>query len=226
MNTIMLYRKIKLNYSKLIPSIHFIKYFMFLLFLVICSYRSVIGNSITLECLSYQTETDTSYKAKTSVVEKMSYGRANIGPVKLDNSKGTINKWNDDIDAYSSTRDLTIQYGFEGNFKSNGTEKWNITSDGGKVVNNINLNKKIQDGSLIIRKSYDNVHWDHAIEPITNFFSNKKIDRTNLYTIPYEDLLKGTYYEVTVAYKIERKVGEDTGFLWIKTPKMAYRYCG
>ncbi len=225
MNTIILFKKIKLNFSKLNLSNHDIKIFIILLFFVICSFRNVIGNSITLECVSYQTENDTSYKSKTSVVEKMSYGRANIGPVKLDNSKGTINKWNNDIDAYSSIRDLTIQYGFEGNFKSNGTEKWNITSDGGKVVNNINLKKKIQDGALIIRKSYDNVHWNHAIEPITNFFSNKRIDRTNLYTIPYEDLLKGTYYEVTVAYKIERKVGEDTGLLWIKTPKMAYRYC-
>ena len=226
MKTFLLRNKTSRIRTLSISNISFLKFLIILFFYVTISYQNVAGNNVTLDGISSQTSDDNSYKAQAHIVEKMSYGRANIGPVRLYTTKGTINKLrNDSIDAYSSASDLMIQYGFDGNFKSNGAEKWNISSDDSKIVNGINLNKKIQDGALIIRKSYDKIHWDFAMEPITNFFSNKKIDRTNLYSIPREDLLKGTYYEVTVAYKIEQKVGEKTGFLWIKTPKMAYSYC-
>ena len=118
MKTFLLRNKTSRIRTLSISNISFLKFLIILFFYVTISYQNVAGNNVTLDGISSQTSDDNSYKAQAHIVEKMSYGRANIGPVRLYTTKGTINKLrNDSIDAYSSASDLMIQYGFDGNFK-------------------------------------------------------------------------------------------------------------
>lgn len=69
------------------------------------------------------------------------------------------------------------------------------------------MKKKIEKGTLIIRKSTDNYTWVNAVEPIQGFLVDKKLDKSKIYTISDDDFKNGTYFQVILAYEMQQRTG-------------------
>ena len=110
MNAFILSNYLQNKPSKSHSIIYFLKFLVFLFFISFLSFQNANGNGIVLDGKSYQTENDNSYKNMTNVEGKMSYGPANIGPVKLYKPSGKINKNEiNNIDAYASDNTVMIK---------------------------------------------------------------------------------------------------------------------
>ena len=137
--------------------------------LAIISVMIVVGATIpkwTLAALTYypagkryesKNVADHSGSANLSV-STFSFGADSIGHLCLN---GTVSKQfsYNDTPAYAVNDALTIGYAYDGAFQSDNKDDWNVVSDAEKEVAGINLKKKIDKGTLIIRKSTDNNTW-------------------------------------------------------------------
>lgn len=176
-------------------------------------YQSAINEDYTI---SREYSTSSFYYGKTSIGNFFVSGDAD--------QQGSIKGFS----AISAKGQLTIGYEYDGSFQTDDKEQWNITSDSTKSVNGLSLSGRMQDGAMLILKSNSGSDWDLATEPIRDFYSAKKLDRSNLYSISEEELKTGTYYRIILAYKMQRKTGEEPAvpFVpWPVNPIYEYNYC-
>ena len=162
---------------------------------------------ISLSGLLYEGSDNEQYDTNGAYAKSaFCYGEKSIGTLSATGELERQQKHNG-FETFSATGDVTVGYAYDGAYMDTDKENWNIVSDSGKSVNGISLSEKIQDGVFIIQKSSDGTNWEDAAKPIVNFFSAKKLDRDHLYTISEDELKAGTYYSITIAYKMGRKVG-------------------
>ena len=173
---------------------------------------------------TYESRDNAGYQLSSKyIVSKMSFGQKTAGTFSLSgttrhdsNKKGYI--------ACASSSGITIGYKYDGVLHNKKKEAWHIVSDSGKSINGQKLKSKVQEGTIIIQKSTDASHWED-VKIAYNAFVDKKLDRSKLYKTPIEDLKTGMFYRVICAYKIERKTGTGTGFLWIPYDENTSKYC-
>ena len=192
-------------------------------------YTTEADNKVTVTGKCY--DSSTQFQIATSASKnQMVFGKSGAGSLTLSRASGATNiskssKSKNNYQTYKGKGPITIGYNIIFDLKSGDKNVWHVVSDGGKEVAGISLSNKIQDGVLVIRKKgLTGSSWTKVAE-YSNFFSNKKLDKNNLFLITEDDLKQGTYFEVTVAYKIEKKTNEKSGFLGIKTDVMSQRYC-
>lgn len=181
-----------------------------------------------LKAQIYQSDLNEGYVISNSYsTSSFCYGRRSAGTFHI---SGNVNQQasKKGFTAFSANNTLTIGYEYDGSLQEKDKEQWNIVSDSGKTINEIALSGKIQDGALLILRSENGYYWENAKEPITNFFSAKKLDKTNLYSVSEDELKTGTYYRIIIAYKIGRKIGEEPVVPHIPYPTKPiyeYQYC-
>ena len=158
-------------------------------------------------------------------VKSFSYGGISIGSLVLNGSFNDVS----DIKgyaAYSAIAPFVIGYDYNNAYQSKEQDKWNICQDGGKEISGFYLTKSIDRGSILILKSSDGKKWEDTIGQIQNVFSSNNLERTNLYTVTDEELRKGTYFRVIVAYAMRRAEASSEGLpAFLGQGEYEYIYC-
>ncbi len=178
----------------------------------ICS--SAASDRYTVPAKGYESKDESARYAASpeNSVSVFSYGKSSIGTFNLSgpvNKESTINGYA----AFAATDSLTLGYSYDGDYQTGEKESWNLYSDSGKSVMDISLRQKVGNGVFIVQKSTDQTNWENAFA-VVNLFSDKNVNRENLYTITDSELRQGTYYRVTIAYELRIKTGETTGSWW------------
>ena len=153
----------------------------------------------------HQSKDNNEHTISTGKVSSFSYG-SKVGSLNLSNvqEKGiSINGF----PSYLSNSSITIGYSYNGNaYRETEKDRWHLESDSGKAVAGIKLSGKIKMGTLIVQMSTSGRTWDTPVFEVNDLFTDKKLDRNNLYTISKEDLKQGKYIRVIVAYEMEKRV--------------------
>ena len=114
-----------------------------------------------------------------------------------------------------------LSYSCNGKYITAMQEQWHLFSDDGKIIGDLELNEKIQLGSIVLQSSKDGVNWRKDVE-LTNVFEKGTGQPGKFSTMRDIQLNNGTYYRVIVAYKTEIKRGESQ-VLFVKYSNLEYR---
>ena len=158
----------------------------------------------------FEESSDYNYSGSTSTTNHL-YGDP-IGKIKIsgDIEKETTFRGNK---AYCVNGNISISYEYDGAYQDNDSADWNLESDSEKSAAGYKFDSKIGKGVLIIEKSKDGQTWNKSAE-YTNFFENNKTGINDLLKTSDNEIIGGTYYRITVAYKMQRQTGKFWGFLW------------
>lgn len=116
----------------------------------------------------------------------------NVQPKKRLNDQG-----------YITSGKIVFNYSYNGSLNDRNKKEWQLYDDDQKKVNNFTLSRKIEKGTVIIDKSYDNVTWINE-DYYTNFFEKHKEGMQGIYETKADDVKHGVYYRVTVAYTVRQ----------------------
>jgi len=148
------------------------------------------------------------------------YGAKSIGSFSVSGDiqgKSTYGKYA----AYGTTDEFELSYSYNGDYQTKDKEAWNLTSSDEKSVNGIELDKKVELGSIIVQKSTNGSYWE-TVYVEKDVFDKHKTGINSFYKVSLEDIKKGTYYRVYVAYRMTRKTGTEKKFL-ISTDVFSYK---
>lgn len=134
------------------------------------------------------------------------YGKKSLGRMVVVGDIGTQGDYNGTT-AYSVNDSICFKYTYNGDFNKKEKTDWQITSSDEKAVNGNELQKKVQDGVIIIQKSIDGKSWEDATEPIYDVFGKANTDKEKdiIYSVSKDEIMHGTYFRVIVAYRMERQ---------------------
>jgi len=104
---------------------------------------------------------------------------------------------------------LSFNYDYNGSYLEKSDTTWFIAEDGSKSVDGINLDAKIKRGVLIVQKSSDRKTWVDATNPEADYFASHPGNNRGFYTTDGGDLARGTFYRIILAYKMQKKTGEN-----------------
>ena len=181
----------------------------FFMLLLLASTALAEETHLYLNGQKYQGQDNRQYELLNAYsVSSFCYGKQSIGSFSVSGSAEYQDNHNG-YSSYAATGPLVFGYSYDGSYKTSVKEDWNIVSDDGKTVAGIGLKSKIQDGVMLIQRSSDGLTWENAVDPIVDFFSAKKLDRSHLYSVGEEELKTGIYYRVVLAYKMGRKTGTE-----------------
>ena len=179
------------------------------------------------DVISYEMSESSDYNyTYADAVNVMSYGNSTIGKLTI---SGSVDKESSfrNVKAYGVTENVSFSYEYDGSYQTNNKTDWNIVSDSGTTVAGYSLNSKIKMGALIVEKSFDGKTWNR-IADYTDFFWKNKSGLNEFITTTDNDIRRGVYYRITVAYKMGRKIGTK-GFIWdwnpIKEDVFEYKKC-
>ena len=158
----------------------------------------------------YQSTKDNGHAISSGNVSSFGYG-TKIGRVNLANVQAEWSSING-FTAYLSDSPITIGYTYNGNAYQGGQkDKWHLESDSGTTIAGTELSGKIKMGTLIVQMSSSGKNWGEPVFEVDDLFTDKKLDRSSLYTISTEDIKQGKYIRITVAYEMEKQVGKKSG---------------
>ena len=187
-----------------------------LIFGISANTRGYIAEAATIAPMSqlYELEDNNGYNIKgQQEVTSFAYGRSSLGTFSISGSIEETSSYRGKT-AYGVSGELSFSYSYDGFLQSNGPDSWNLSTDTATVVNDYNLTGSIGQGAVLIQTSTNGSFYENAVNPVTDFFSNKK-GRENFYTTDGSAVAQGCFYRVIVAYETCRKTGTK-GFWKIK----------
>ena len=117
-------------------------------------------------------------------------------------------------------RSVSFTYEFGKIAKETANDKWHVVKDNAKEINGNKYSPAIGLGAIVVETSQDGKNW---VESSYSSDLLKKGDRADtFYKTTNVQLVGGTYYRITVAYEIGRKIGEKK-ILFITTDEYEYR---
>ena len=165
------------------------------------------ADTYSLAATLYQSNNENGHTVSTGKVDHFSYG-SKICAVYLKNVQEQGPPING-FASYLSNAPITIGCSFNENaYLDTEIDEWHLVSDSEKTITGLKLSEKIKMGALIVQLSSSGKTFGPPVLELENLFTDKKVDRSKLYTIPKENLIEGTYIRVSVAYEMEKKVGE------------------
>ncbi|MBR7000327.1 MAG: hypothetical protein IKI01_06880 [Lachnospiraceae bacterium] len=165
----------------------------------------------------YQLKEKSGYNySETDRVDQLPFGRKYAGDFYVTGDDVRV-KSHRSYTAYGTTGSITFGYSYDNSLKSG---EWHLCDDGQESVNGNKLSKDVDSGAVIIEKSYDMVNWT-VEDTWRDFFSKHPKGETSLYTTEEDDVKRGVYYRVTIAYKLD-KVTENP---WYKKDDHEYVEC-
>lgn len=159
---------------------------------------------------SYELVDGTDFKVIGSSKSTLCFKQKSIGSLTV---KGNISKATtyEGYDAYGALDGIVINYLYNGSFQTKDKEVWNLTTSDSKIVNGISLDKKVNNGAIIVQSSTDGRDWSKVYSE-TDIFDEKK-GLESFYQISLDDVKKGAYYRVTIAYRMRQKVAENKNII-------------
>lgn len=146
-------------------------------------------------------------------LDYLSYGKKSVGSLVVVGDF-VENKFINGYTSFGAIGDIQLSYSYDGTYQSDNKESWNLCESSEKSVAGLSIDKKTDLGVVVVQKSYDGANWE-TVASVNDLFFTKKENNKNFYTISEDDLRKGTYYKVYVAYRMERKTGtEKTAYVF------------
>ena len=165
------------------------------------------ASQFAIEGKSYELTDESSFEINENKSQDMlCYGAAHIGTLEVSgevNEQTTYNSWI----AIGAHGAVTLTYSYDGAYQTSNKEQWNLTTSSSKVVNGIDLGKKVENGAIIVEYSADGKKWE-TVSVQTNVFHKKSTD-ISIYTIDEADVRNGSYYRITMAYRMQQKTGTE-----------------
>lgn len=110
---------------------------------------------------------------------------------------------------------LSLKYAFDPKKLSTEETEWHLIKDSTKKVNKVDLKEKINSGAIILQTSLDGKIWCTEMEWTDVFTPKTPLDKV-LYTTKDIQQQNGCYYQIIVAYEVEKKTGaHKVGFVTV-----------
>ncbi len=167
--------------------------------------------SLSMNAFMYEFDSKSSY----GISESKSNNE--LEPLGILNISGNVksNSGTDDAEIVVYDGQATFSYASTSKKLTNPENKWHVSADNIKKVDDISVGEKIQKGVVIVQTSPDKVNWTTQ-KTIANFFEDGVKD--SIYTTSDIQQDNGCYYRVIVAYALSKK-GEKSNFLFFDTTK-------
>lgn len=112
------------------------------------------------------------------------------------------------LPAYSaSSESVNFYYSYNQSKLNVPDTEWHLIDDKSKKVDEVSLDQNISSGAIIVQSSKDGVTWITDVT-MTDVFADNDDLSGSLYATRDIQLENGCYYQVIVAYELQRKVGE------------------
>lgn len=116
---------------------------------------------------------------------------------------------------------LSLVYKYDDTLLNAEIDSWHLFSDTVKKIDGMELNDKIQNGTILLQTSMDRLNWTDAV-CMTNVFSSTPICSDSFYESKDIELINGCYYKVIVAYETRIR-REDSNIWFVDTDKFDYK---
>ena len=97
---------------------------------------------------------------------------------------------------------VSFSLDYDGKWQNESERKY-LLEDSGKKINGQKIDAKLGKGALMLQKSSNGRTWQLAANPIVNVFGSGKRNLKNFYTTSGNDINKGCYYRIIIAYRYE-----------------------
>ncbi|MBR3104302.1 MAG: hypothetical protein IKH46_10835, partial [Lachnospiraceae bacterium] len=168
----------------------------------------------------YVFDKDSKYEISTSGGTTIS-GSNTIGSFSI---SGDLTEQNGGgiLDSYDvKNGNIAFSYNVRSSSLSAGDKDWHLYKDTKKTVDDIELEKQIGKGVIIVETSLDNANWVTDVVITNAFDTSGGALRNPIYNTKDIQLVNGCYYRVIIAYEQER-INEPDG---IFDKKKEYRKC-
>lgn len=152
-------------------------------------------------------------------VTSFAYGKSSLGTFSINGDINDIATYRGKT-AYGVSGNLSFSYAYDGTLQGNNIENWNLSADSATSVAGYNLTGSIGEGVVLIQASTNGDVYENIVNPVTDFFSNKK-GNENFYSTDGKTVARGSFYRIIVAYETCRKTG--TSGIW-PFKKNVYEY--
>ncbi len=165
----------------------------------------------------YKFDGDSHYEMdSTNKSSESAYGTLSLsGDMRVNESMGINTQYTVNQENFS------ISYSFNASALNAATTTWHIVEDKTKQVNDLELEKNIQTGALIVQSSRDGRLWQTDVT-LTDVFTKDSVLKEPVFTSNDVQLQNGCYYRVIVAYKLEKQV-ESTKILGFDKENFEYK---
>lgn len=200
------------------------------MFCLVCVFMTIFVAVPFVKSNVYATEEKTDVIGKLYEFGKKSeYEISSSEPVGVTNSENTLGvlsvegeitetSANGDIPTYEIASDqlITLNYTYTDKLLSASEDEWHLIQDNKKVVNGIELDKKIKHGAIIFQTSLDGEKW--TTNSISTDFvkSTGSAQSTKVFQTNDIQLINGCYYRITVAYETEKRI-DPSKILFVDT---------
>ncbi len=179
------------------------------------------SNGKIISGISYEL-TDEGHYLVSDANEKteLCYGEQSLGILHLQGDINHTLEYNQ-IPAYDASGELSFCYSYGGDYQTDNKEAWNLCDSEEKTINGLDIAKKIKSGAVIVQKSENAQDWN-TVSVMTDIFKKQKSGLITCYTAMTEEFRQGTYYQISVAYQMKRKISE-TKKLFVKSDVYEYK---
>lgn len=170
------------------------------------------SNQVIISGTSYELTDESNYFVTDSSEDtELCYGKHSLGILHLQGNISQTADYNG-FPAYHADNDVSVIYSYDGGFHTGIKGNWNLYDSDEKIVNGIDISKKVKEGAVIVQKSEDAQNWSTE-SVMTNVFEKKKSGLITFYEVPFNESKKGIYYRISIAYRMGIKSGELRTFL-------------
>lgn len=89
------------------------------------------------------------------------------------------------------------------------SKEWALCSDGSKKIGNLNLEKKVGNGAIVVQSSFDGENWSDSSISTNVFKKTAKNKSKPFYATTINQLVNGCYYRVIIAYQTRKQSGKQ-----------------
>ena len=124
----------------------------------------------------------------------------------------------DDFISYivEEEQNLSFNYTFDKSYLTADKMNWHIIDDSAKEIDGIELENKVNSGSVILLTSLDHENWFLKDEYCDILKSSDEDSLSRSFSTNEVELSNGCFYRIIVSYKLERYI-DDTNFLFWDT---------
>ncbi|MCR5459249.1 MAG: hypothetical protein K6F51_05075 [Acetatifactor sp.] len=187
--------------------------FIVCVFILSLSVPSAVTAAVTKERVNaqkYEANSGSTYVFKAEdKVSSYVYGKESVGWFYLEGELRNAGKYNG-VDAFGTKSNVTFGYEYYNNFHYGTEDDWRLYGSDwfeNKIVfegQDVKTSSQINDGTIIVQKSDDGINWT-TMTSLQDCFNLGTKGRDSLYITPSEEVRKGTYYRVIVAYTMKKR---------------------
>ena len=142
-----------------------------------------------LKATVYELSEGSNFAVKDATkADKFFYGDPGIGSMSIDGDIHDITSYNG-FAAYSSVGYLKLRFYYDGSYRTEDKDKWNISDSDDKKISGCEVDK-IKSGAILVQSSSDGESWEKTYS-LSDIFDKNRSELTDFYTIPGNRIADG-----------------------------------